>query len=242
MKALGLVACVILVAVSVLPATGAATPGGSLPMYPGAKFQFEMTLTEKDFLPAIKQFLPTVPGIVGMAAPELAPSAPQQGEKSEQTPKLREALMGETIVKELTAALAGLTKVSVTGYNVPKGIGSDKIADFYMQKFGLSKGWLQTLRAEDPRGSFRLYVKPELEGMFGFGVQNTQVVVFCTEGRIDFEKIGKLAGELIPMAMSMRSGPPAPGTPPVVVEQSPVPAPSPAPGDAGSEPPANPAE
>ena len=240
MKWLGLVACVILVAASVLPAIGAATSGGSLPMYPGAKFQFEMNLTEKDFLPAIKQFLPTVPRIVGTAVPELGPSA-AQGDKPEQMAKLRADLMGETIAKELTAALAGLTKVSVTGYNVPKGIGSDKIADFYMLKLGLSKGWLQTLRAEDPRGSFRLYVKPELEGMFGFGVQNTQVVVFCTEGRIDFEKIGKLAGELIPMALSMRSGPPAPETPPVV-EEVPVPAPSPSPGEAGSEPPANPAE
>jgi len=241
MRSLGLVACVILVAASVLPAVGAVASVGSLPIYPGAKFQFEMTLTEKDFLPAIKQFIPMVPGIAGAAIPELAPSA-AQGDKAEKMEKLRGELMGEKIAKGLSAAVAGLTRISVTGYNVPKGVGSDKIAAFYMLKLGLSKGWQQTLRAEDPRGSFRLYVKPELEGMFGFGMQNTQVAVFRTEGRIDVEQIAKLVGDLIPMALSMRPGPPAPETPPVVVEEAPVPAPTPAPGDTGSEPPANPAQ
>lgn len=240
MKALGLVACVILVAVSVLPVMGAEASVGSLPVYPGGKFQFEMNLTDKDFLPAIKQFIPMLPGIVGAAVPEFAPSA-AQGDKAEQLAKLRADLMGEKISHGLSAAVAGLTRISVTGYSVPKGVGSDKIAEFYMLKFGLSKGWQQTLRVEDARGSCRLYTKPDLEGMFGFGMQNTQVAVFRTEGRIDVEQIAKLVGDLIPMALSMRSGPPAPETPPAV-EELPVPAPSPAPGDAESESPANPVQ
>ena len=226
------VALVLLVCLA-LPAC-AAVPGDSLPIYPKGKLDFEMTLTEKDFLPAIKQFIPMIPEIAGKALEA-------EGGKGEAASKALASTINEEFIKELSAAISGLTKVSVMSYAVPKGVTSANIADFYMQKLGLSKGWQRTLRAEQGDSFVRFYVKPDLEAMLGIAMEKQKVFTVCTEGKIDFARLTKLAGKLIPMAIGMRgTQQPQPEAPPTV-EVTPEPAPpaeTPAP---SAETPQNPA-
>jgi len=220
-----------------LPAC-AAVPGDSLPIYPKGKIEFEMTLTEKDFLPAIKEFIPTIP--------EIAKKAMEAGGgPGDAAGQALAGAINDEFIKELTESIAGLRKISVMGYAVPKGVTSASIAEFYMQKLGLTKGWQRTLRAEQGDSFVRFYTKPDLEAMLGIAMENHKVFVGCTEGKIDFARLTKLAGKFIPMALSVHQSRPAPEQPqpepPPAVEVTPEPAPpaeTPAP---STETPQNPA-
>ena len=199
--------CVVLAVLIVLSsltasaAVTAANPG----VYPGAKLQFEMTLTDKDFLPAIKQFLPAIPGIIAQHFPSGAPKESKD----------MEAACAE-YAKDLVDALSGLHKVSIVGYTI-KSADSDRILQFYARTIGLSTGWLQPLRVNDPKGTFRLYVRPDLVEMFGLFVDSKEFVVIRTEGTVDITKLAKVAAALIPAVMNADKSK-TDQTPPPVVE------------------------
>ena len=184
--------CVVLAVLIVLSSltASAAVKAGAPGVYPGAKLQFEMTLTDKDFLPAIKQFLPAIPGMIAKTVQTGAPKESQD----------LEAASAE-YAKDLVDALSGLHKVSIVGYTV-KSADSDKVLQFYARTIGLSSGWLQPLRVNDPKGTFRLYVKPDLEEMFGLFVDSKQFVVVRTVGTIDVTKLARVAAMLIPTVMN----------------------------------------
>ncbi len=191
--------CFLLMALLALPSLAASAATAANPsVYPGANLQFEMTLTDKDFLPALKQFLPTIPGMIGEKM-----QAGQQGPQKPGTEQIAwTQLSSEQLAKDLIDAVGGLKKVSVGGYTL-KSADGDKILQFYAQKIGLSSGWLQPLRFNDPKASFRLYVKPDLEEMFGLVVVPNQCIVVRTEGKIDMAKLAKAAAQFAPMAMQM---------------------------------------
>jgi hypothetical protein len=224
---MGLRVCImlaVLIAVSSLSAFAAVAPAapaaGSM-VYPGANLQFEMSLTDKDFLPAIKQFLPSLPGLVAQHV---------QSDGPKESPEVAAAcaqLQGEQFAKDLMDALSGLHKVSIGGYTI-KSADGDKILQFYAQRLGLSSGWLQPLRVNDPKGTFRLYVKPDLEEMFGLFVQSPEFIVIRTEGKVDITKLAKVAALLIPAVMSSDKPQPV-QTPPPAVDQPAPPAPPAAP-------------
>lgn len=181
----------------------------SLPVYPGGKVGFELNLTEKDFLPALKELLPTIPGLVfsraGVAPPktEATPDEPGTSKPPSWANEAVGQMINDTLVKELQAAIADLDRVSIVMYAIPEEVSSDQLADFYMRKLGLSKGWQSTLRANDPngRGFVRLYTKPDLAAMFGFVQGKGQVLAFATDGRIDMLAVSRIISKFLPMMM-----------------------------------------
>lgn len=189
MRSRFLIVVAVLLLASSFPAFGATAADPST--YPGSGLQFEMTFTDKDFLPALKQFLPMIPGMIGEGL--------QQGpQKPGVQPAASTDLSNEQLAKDLMDALSGLKKVSVSGYSL-KSSDPGKVLQFYAQKIGLSSGWNQPLKFNDPNASFRLYVKPDLAEMFGLFVAPTQFVVIRTEGRIDVAKLAGMAGKFVPM-------------------------------------------
>lgn len=198
---LGLALLIVLSSLSAAAAPVASNSG----VYPGSKLNFELMLTEKDFLPALKQFVPMIPGVgqVDAACAQIA---------------------SEQFAKDLSEAIAGLKSVSVKGY-ILNGGDEEKLIQFYAQKVGLSVGWTQTMRVSDPRGSIRLYVKPELTAMFGLVYTGQQIVIIRTDGKIDVERLAKIAAQLIPMAMHAEQTAPAapPATTPAPVQAAPAP-------------------
>lgn len=184
-----------------LPAAAlyAAEADSSIPVYPGSKVEFELNLTQKDFLPVIRQWISLVPGVL---AGFIAGSQPMEGEESEGAkPEVdpMAALVSQDVIDQVQAALAGLNQVSVVAYKPPKDVGPEKVVDLYTEKLGLNKGWLTTLRVDQGQESVRLFVKPELTAMFGMIVNPNQVAAFRTDGKIDLIAIGKLAAKYAPL-------------------------------------------
>jgi hypothetical protein len=161
------------------------------PAYPGSKLTFEVTLTSKDFLPAIKQFIPAIPGIISEAAKS-------QGAMPVELQKI----LSEDVAKDVAGALAGLNSVSMTAFEM-KSPNSEKLNQFYIQKMGLSKDWLPVMRGGDARGSAFLYVKPGLAATFALGVYPKGYVISRTSGPIDVARLAKAVAQLIPLAIEM---------------------------------------
>ena len=164
-------------------------------VYPGSKLVFDMNLTEKDFLPALKRALPAMTGIIGSKIP----GAPEGME----TPQF------DALAKEVVAALDGLKSVSVAYYELA-GVDAGKLTQFYAPKIGLNEGWNPVVRLESPKGQggFRLYVKPDLEEMFSLAVAPKGYVMVHTTGKIDATKLAELAAKTIPQIMSSRQSVP----------------------------------
>jgi len=192
----------------IIPAFAAEQPA-PLPAYPGSRVEFELNLTHKDFLPVIRQVIMEIPKFLP-AMLVLADGPPAKTEKREKDGATAERHVGwvgliGSAAKDLESALADLRAVSVMRYRLPEGAESEKIADFYLQKLGLTKGWMSTLRLEpSPGTTVRLYVRPDLEGTFGFVAEPSGVVAIRTEGKIDFTAITKWAAKFAPMVMSER--------------------------------------
>lgn len=192
--------------------------------FPGSKLVFEMTFTEKDFLPAIKQFIPAMPGVMSQVL-----GAKMSGGSEEQMKAITDA--ADMVAKNMVEALSGLQSVSMAGYGV-KSADPDKIADFYLTKLGLTKGWSQTLRVTDPngKGSVRLYVKPDLEETFGIFSDKSQLITFQTKGKIDVLKVTKTITDMIPLAIQIATTSnmnkmPVPEPAPPMVDTVPAPEP-----------------
>lgn len=176
----------------------------NLPVYPDGKVAIELNFTNNDFLPAIREFITLWPTFISAA---LAPGVMKSEDKGVQVIQPFEAIfaeLNESFVPELQAAIADLNHVSVVAYTVPEKVKSDQIADYYMQKMGLSKGWTRSITVQDPKGSgsLRVYTKPDLEGIVGIGIQNTRVVVLRTQGKVDLAAITRLSGKMVPVIMS----------------------------------------
>lgn len=161
------------------------------PAYPGSELTFEVNLTSRDFLPAIKQFIPAIPGIISEAAKS-------QGA----IPVELQKILSEDVAKDVAGALAGLNSVSMTAFEM-RSPNSEKLNQFYIQKMGLSKDWLPVMRGGDARGAAFLYVKPGLAATFGLAVYPKGYVITRTSGPIDVARLAKAVAQLIPMAISM---------------------------------------
>lgn len=180
----------IMLSTAVLYAAEADSP---IPVYPGSKVEFELNLTQKDFLPVIRQYISLVPGVLaGFIAGGEEPAGANP----------MAALASQDVINQVQAALAGLNLVSVVAYKPPKEVSAEKVVDLYVKELGLSKGWLTTLRVDQDQGTVRLYVKPELTAMFGVMVDADQVAAFRTDGKIDLVAIGKLAAKYAPLIAS----------------------------------------
>lgn len=176
----------------------AAEADSSIPVYPGSKVEFELNLTQKDFLPVIRQWIGLIPGVIGKIL-----ATPEPGQQPD--PDMQQALaVGAQAARELEAAFAGVNQISVIVYPQPKNVSADKIGDFYVQHAGLGKGWTRPLMVQRPEGSAQLYVKPDLAGMFGIAVGKGYVVAAKVDGKFDLVMIGKIFAELVPMIGMMR--------------------------------------
>lgn len=220
MRSVAVGICAVLLLGLVVPAM-CALPN-DMPIYPKGKVDFELTLTEQDFLPAIKQFIPTIPQIAQQAI------GVKMG--NDEAKKAIQSVFNDDFVKELSACISGLQKVSVTSFTVPKGTTPAALGDFYVLKFGLTKGWQKTLRAEQGSSFVRLYTMPDLAAMLAIAMDGQRVVLANTEGKIDFAGLTKLATKMVPLAMQiprmMQQPTPAPDAqpaPPQVEEQSTTP-------------------
>jgi ribosomal protein L7/L12 len=177
----------------------AAEAASLIPVYPGSKVEFELNLTQKDFLPVIRQWIGLIPGVVGKIM-----ATPEPGQQPD--PAMQQALVaGALAAQQVQAALAGVNQISVIAYTQPKNVSADKIADFYIQKMALGKGWVRPFMVQRPEGSAQLYVKPDFAGMFGIGVGKGYVVAAKVDGKIDLVMLGRIFAELAPM-IGMRSG------------------------------------
>ena len=186
-------------------------------VYPGSKLVFDMNLTEKDFLPTVKKVLPAM---MGFASARI-PGVPQAGENP--------AVSYDELAKEVVASLDGLKSVSVAYYELA-GVDAAKLTQFYAPKIGLNEGWNPVVRVESPKGqgSFRLYVKPDLEEIFSLAASPKGYVVVHTTGKIDATRLAELAAKTIPAIMSRQPVPkaePAPAPEPAP-DQAPPPAPA----------------
>ena len=207
-------ACIVIALLLVL-LTGVLPAAESV--YPGSKLVFDMNLTEQDFLPALKKAMPGMAGIIGTRIP----GAPQGAETAEL----------DAMAKEVVAALDGLKSVSVAYYELA-GVDAAKLTQFYAPKIGLNEGWNPVVRMMDPKGkgSFRLYVKPDLEEIFGLASFPTGYVVVHTTGKIDATRLAELAAKAIPQIMSsVKPVPQAEPAPEPTVEQAPESGPAEAP-------------
>lgn len=180
----------------------AAEADSSIPVYPGSKVQFELNLTQRDFLPVIRQWISLVPGVMAgfVARSEPAEGAKQGGVEPEVDPNA--ALASQEVMDVIQTALGGLNQVSAVSYKPPKDVCPEEVIELYAQKLGLSKGWLTTLRVDQDKVSVRLFVKPELTAMFGVMVNPNQVAAFRTDGKIDLAAIGSLAAKYAPLIAS----------------------------------------
>ncbi len=159
--------------------------------YPGSKLVFEMNLTDKDFLPAVKEMINAMPGLITEAA------------KSEgKMPPGMDQVLSPDVAKDVATALSGLKSISMSAFEM-KNPDAEKLIEFYTVKMGLTKGWSQTLRGGDARGYVALYVKPGLEEMFGLAMYDKGYVVARTSGPIDMALLARTFAKMIPAAIKM---------------------------------------
>ncbi|MDI6828550.1 MAG: hypothetical protein QME62_08720 [Armatimonadota bacterium] len=206
--------CTILVLLTVVhPLFSAEEALPLLPIYAGGKVDFELNIAEDDFLPAFRQFLALAP-VLKIAGGFPTPAVDEEKKAPTQAidPEMR-AKMSKDFIKHLQAAIEGLRQFSVAVYRIPSDVRSDQIANFYMQKLGLTKGWRSILRVDLPQGMFRIYAMPNLEGIFGLITQNDRVIVGRTIGKIDLAAISVLWVKYFPaIAEHMQEVKPQPST------------------------------
>lgn len=162
---------------------------GPIPVYPGSKAEFELNLTQKDFLPLIRQWVGMIPGIAaGFAGAGGPPGQNQQL-----------LAMGQDAARVLQASLANVSQISVVAYPQPKNASMEQLADFYVREMGLDNGWLRTFMGSRPEGSAMLYVKPDLTAIFAAGAGRGYVAAARIDGKVDLEAIGSLVAKYAPM-------------------------------------------
>lgn len=181
----------------------AATGPNGIPLYPGSKINTETNMTNKDFLPVVRQWMLVMPEILKSIL-QSEPGMINDSSTGAIIDQLKSALSEESM-KELEHAVSSLESVSTIDYKLPKGATSEKVSDFYMQKLGLTKGWTLTLRTEMPFGSLRLYTKADFESFFGFITVPGGVSVFRTKGKVDLLPITKWMTKVIPMLFYFRA-------------------------------------
>lgn len=204
----------------------AAVPAsGNIPVYPGGNVVVELSFTNKDFLPAIREFISLWPTFMSAAFAPAISKSNGQGDQPSQALEAMLSQMNETLVPELQAAIADMNQISIVGYTIPKKVKSNQMADFYMQKMGLSKGWMRSITVQDPKGSgsIRVYTKPDLESMLGIAVKESRVLVFQTQGKVDLAAIVRLSGKVTPILISTFAGhrEPAPKSEPEIEQPMP---------------------
>lgn len=199
--------------VPVLAATPKPQSPAFVPLYPGAQIQMQMTLTEKDFLPVIRQWLSMVPMFL------------QTEQKPGGSPAGTECLFDDASMKQLQTALIGLKRLSVTSYKVPAGTKGDTVYAYYNSKLGLSKAWVENLMMNTPKGVVRVYTEQGLNGLFGLLVSGSDVTVFRTQGYLNLVAISQWAQRLL---LSVMHQPAETQTAPTSPSSVPAPAPPPA--------------
>lgn len=174
--------------------TFAQTAMQKIPVYPGSKIKTEMNLTDKDFIPIVRQWIRIIPTLFELAIQSDTSSVDNVGEIG-----AIQTLFDDESVKKLESAFSKLESVRIIDYTLPSGVDAAKVSDFYLQKLGLTKGWTLTIRTEGADSSFRLYSKPNFEGFFGLLVKQNEVTVFITAGRIDVPAISEWLMRAIPV-------------------------------------------
>lgn len=208
----------------------AAPPIKPIPLYPGAKINMETNLTDKDFLPIIRQWIGAIPSIITSGLQ----GDPEMAKKLANDPRVAalQSVVNEQSMKDLEAAISGLKSITAIDCTIPKSATDAKVSAFYMQKMGLSKGWTLTLRSESPMGRIRLYTKQDFESFFGFLVSPGRVDVFRTQGKVDLVTLTNWITKIIPMVMSAPAPPsvtmpaPEPAAPAAPTPAEPAPAPT----------------
>jgi hypothetical protein len=191
-----------------LPACAAPEVAGPIPAFPKSQVMFEVNLTQKDFLPTIKQLLPSVAGFAFRMSGGSGDGNKSIGPVSEQ---MMASVLAGTAESEIKAAIAGLNNVSVLVYNVPQGTTMDQVAEFYMQKLGVSK-WNRVIRYDVDKDSVRFYVKPDLESMFCLIGTKEQVICAESNGKIDLAAISRLVSKVMTSMAPSTTAPAAAST------------------------------
>lgn len=175
-----IVALVVLIFVSSLAAFGADSAA-----YPGARLSFQMNLTDKDFLPALKEFLPAIPGIIQ--------DAQKSGKKIDGMPQLPY----DEIAKAIVDSLAGLKTVTVTGYDL-QPLDTAKITQFYAEKMSPAKGWNRLLMVDKAGIALGAYSTTNADQLFGFVTYPKGYITVQTSGKIDVAKFGDIVSKILP--------------------------------------------
>ncbi|GEM_PF-2357447 len=174
-----------------------------IPVYPGSQAEFELNLSNQDFLPVIRQVIGLAPKVLGgfIPMPQHAPDGGQSGQAMPRTESI--VTMSEEIAKELQAALADVNQISVVAYRQPKDVTADKIAEFYVDKMSLTNGWTRVLAVNTQQGiSAGVYARPGLTGIFAYGTGNGYVGAVKVDGKIDLMRIGEFVAKYAPMIAS----------------------------------------
>lgn len=193
----------------------------SIPVYPKGKVTMEINLSNQDLLPLIQGTLFTAMHESAKAGPESTKPA-TEGTPSA-VPNIGAMGIDEATVKELQAALAGLNKVSVVGYTVPSSVFPESVADFYVGKLALNKGWNKLFQGVMGKGLAIVYARPNAESVFGLMVSPQSVTVARTFGRIDIGAITRLVSRFITAGIRQPALSPEPPTAP---DQTPAPEPA----------------
>lgn len=200
-RATMLTALCVIVCLSCLPAVGQEAPpakpavGLDIPMYADAKVMMDLSLSEQDLLPMIKEAVRSLGGMTSGPVPE-----PMKILHS-----LDMTLLGE--------ALAGLQVVRCTAYTVPAGTSAEAVGEFYDGRLR-DAGWSRVLLIR-PNGhaSLCVYAKGR-EGMLGVFVQQRgdglMVGAGGALGTVNVQKLMEWAGKAFPSLHEMHETSPAP--------------------------------
>jgi hypothetical protein len=195
-----LLACLALLAAAAAPAAEPAPAVSTLPVPPDATPVVELSLSDADLLPAIKESLPTVvaalPNILGL--PEGV---------------LIEPAEAETIFRDVQSVEA---MAAIVPPEKEPGAAARAIAEFYEQEMG-KQGWRRLFWMQPPQaaGVKILLMSPKLDqGLFGLvvGAEGRELMVVAVRLRGSVN-IAPLIGRAV-MWWSKRSAPappPAPG-------------------------------
>jgi hypothetical protein len=190
----------------------------SLPIYAGSKVNLELNLSENDLLPAIKQTVLSFVPMWQKACDDEQDLVDEKNQLSKLTTPIS-IIDLEAVISDLQTAIKGLKKVQVVAYQLPPNIQSDILPNFYMQKLGLSKGWSSIIRIQDAGKVFRMYSKPNMEGLFILSVNYPRVVAILTDGKIDATKIGNIFAKIATQIMSSSADQQSQTSPPSANEE-----------------------
>lgn len=179
--------------------------GLDIPVYAGAKVMMELSMSDQDLLPTIKEAVRSLGGTTSGPVPE-----PLRILRS-----LDMTLLGE--------ALAGLEVVKCLAYTVPAGTTPEAVGEFYDERLR-EAGWSRILLFRpDGRASLNVYAKGR-EGMLGVFVQQRgdglMVGAGGALGTVDVPKLMEWARNALSRIhevhqVPMKPVPPAKGAPPV---------------------------